>query len=221
MPVKINYQLEMEKVLRAEQGNLPRLLLHCCCAPCSSFVLESLASHFAITAHYYNPNIDTAQEYALRSAELQRFVKETVYENPVDVLCEAYDPASFYAAVKGLEAIPEGGARCYECYRLRLLRTAQIAHQGGYDYFTTTLSISPHKNAEWLNTLGQQAAEQFHVKWLPSDFKKKNGFKRSTILAAEHGLYRQDYCGCVFSKREAENRARQKAQAENTKRSTE
>lgn len=212
MPVKVNYQLEMEKVLRMEAGRTPRLLLHCCCAPCSSYVLEALAAHFSITAHYYNPNIDTAEEYALRADELARFVKETEYANPVDVLCENYDPASFYQAVKGLEKIPEGGARCYECYKLRLFRAAQVAHEGGYDYFTTTLSISPHKNAQWLNQLGQEAGEVFGVKWLPSDFKKKNGFKRSTVLAAEHGLYRQDYCGCVFSKHEAEERARKKAQ---------
>lgn len=212
MPVKVNYQLEMEKVLRMEEGRTPRLLLHCCCAPCSSYVLEALAAHFSITAHYYNPNIDTAEEYALRADELARFVKETEYANPVAVLCENYDPASFYQAVKGLEKIPEGGARCYECYKLRLFRAAQVAHEGGYDYFTTTLSISPHKNAQWLNQLGQEAGEAFGVKWLPSDFKKKNGFKRSTVLAAEHGLYRQDYCGCVFSKHEAEERARKKAQ---------
>ena len=203
----VNYQLELERGLRQNEGKTPRLLLHCCCAPCSSYVLEYLSSHFSITAHYYNPNIDTAKEYAHRARELARFVQEMPLPGAVDVLTEPYVPAEFYAAVKGLEEVPEGGERCYACYRLRLRRAAQAAAAGGYDYFTTTLSISPHKNAVWLNALGEAFASEYGVRWLPSDFKKKNGFKRSTELAAQYGLYRQDYCGCIFSKREAEARA--------------
>lgn len=210
----VNYQMELERVLRQNEGALPRLLLHCCCAPCSSYVLEYLAPHFSITAHYYNPNIDTAAEYAHRAGELERFVQEMPLAHPASVLIEPYAPAEFYDAVKGLEHISEGGQRCYSCYRLRLGRAAQAAAEGGYDYFTTTLSISPHKNAAWLNELGEAFAAQYGVRWLPSDFKKKNGFKRSTELAAQYGLYRQDYCGCVFSKREAEARAARKRVAD-------
>lgn len=207
----VNYQLELERELQKNEGKTPRLLLHCCCAPCSSYVLEYLSPHFSITAHYYNPNIDTPEEYAHRARELSRFVQEMPLPGAVDVLAEPYTPAEFYAAVKGLEDIPEGGRRCYECYRLRLRRAAQAAAADGYDYFTTTLSISPHKNAVWLGELGEAFAAEYGVRWLPSDFKKKNGFKRSTELAARYGLYRQDYCGCVFSRREAEARARAKA----------
>ena len=177
----VNYQLELERELQKNEGKTPRLLLHCCCAPCSSYVLEYLSPHFSITAHYYNPNIDTPEEYAHRARELSRFVQEMPLPGAVDVLAEPYTPAEFYAAVKGLEDIPEGGRRCYECYRLRLRRAAQAA------------------------------AADYGVRWLPSDFKKKNGFKRSTELAARYGLYRQDYCGCVFSRREAEARAARKS----------
>ena len=138
-------------------------------------------------------------------------MQEMPLPGAVDVLAEPYTPAEFYAAVKGLEDVPEGGRRCYECYRLRLRRAAQAAAAGGYDYFTTTLSISPHKNAVWLGELGEAFAAEYGVRWLPSDFKKKNGFKRSTELAARYGLYRQDYCGCVFSRREAEARAARKS----------
>ena len=207
----VNYQLELERELQKNEGKTPRLLLHCCCAPCSSYVLEYLSPHFSITAHYYNPNIDTPEEYAHRARELSRFVQEMPLPGAVDVLAEPYTPAEFYAAVKGLEDVPEGGRRCYECYRLRLRRAAQAAAAGGYDYFTTTLSISPHKNAVWLGELGEAFAAEYGVRWLPSAFKKKNGFKRSTELAARYGLYRQDYCGCVFSRREAEARAARKS----------
>ena len=188
----VNYQLELERELQKNEGKTPRLLLHCCCAPCSSYVLEYLSPHFSITAHYYNPNIDTPEEYAHRARELSRFVQEMPLPGAVDVLAEPYTPAEFY-------------------YRLRLRRAAQAAAAGGYDYFTTTLSISPHKNAVWLGELGEAFAAEYGVRWLPSDFKKKNGFKRSTELAARYGLYRQDYCGCVFSRREAEARAARKS----------
>lgn len=201
-----NYQLEMERVLRGEAGRTPRLLLHCCCAPCSSAVLESLAPHFAITAYYYNPNIDSAGEYAHRAGELQRLAREMPLANTVCVTVDPYTPAEFYDAVRGMESIPEGGERCRACFRLRLARAAQAAAAGKYDYFTTTLSISPHKNAAWLNEIGRECAQEYGVRWLPSDFKKKDGFKRSTVLSAQYGLYRQNYCGCVFSRREAEAR---------------
>ena len=169
----VNYQLELERELQKNEGKTPRLLLHCCCAPCSSYVLEYLSPHFSITAHYYNPNIDTPEEYAHRARELSRFVQEMPLPGAVDVLAEPYTPAEFYAAVKGLEDIPEGGRRCYECYRLRLRRAAQAAAADGYDYFTTTLSISPHKNAVWLGELGEAFAAEYGVRWLPWISKRK------------------------------------------------
>ena len=212
--MKQNYQKMLEETIEKNQREerVPSLLLHSCCAPCSSYVLEYLSPHFSITAHYYNPNIDTPEEYAHRARELSRFVQEMPLPGAVDVLAEPYTPAEFYAAVKGLEDIPEGGRRCYECYRLRLRRAAQAAAAGGYDYFTTTLSISPHKNAVWLGELGEAFAAEYGVRWLPSDFKKKNGYRRSCELSTEYHLYRQDFCGCPFSKAEAEERKR-RAQA--------
>ena len=198
----VNYQLELERELQKNEGKTPRLLLHCCCAPCSSYVLEYLSPHFSITAHYYNPNIDTPEEYAHRARELSRFVQEMPLPGAVDVLAEPYTPAEFYAAVKGLEDIPEGGRRCYECYRLRLRRAAQAAAADGYDYFTTTLTVGPKKDAYVLNPLGIKIGEEEGVAYLPSDFKKRGGFDRSTELSAQYGLYRQDYCGCVFSMKE-------------------
>ena len=203
-----NYQKQLDAVLQKTAGTSPRLLLHCCCAPCSSWVLEYLSPYFRITAHYYNPNIDTADEYVLRAGELRRFLQEMALPSPVDAQVEPYVPEDFYTAVRGLEDIPEGGARCRACYTLRLEQAARAAKAGGYDYFTTTLSISPHKNAAWLNEIGRAMGEKYGAAWLPSDFKKKNGFKRSTELAAQYGLYRQDYCGCVFSKREAAARTK-------------
>ena len=202
----VNYQLEMERVLKREAGKTPRLLLHCCCATCASFVLESLSPSFAITAYYYNPSIDTAAEHARRAGELERLAREMPLANAVRVTVEPYAPSEFYDTVRGLESIPEGGRRCLACYRLRLERAARAAAEGEYDYFTTTLSISPHKNAVWLNELGAELAVRYGVRWLPSDFKKRDGFKRSTVLSARYGLYRQDYCGCVFSQKEAEAR---------------
>lgn len=212
----VNYQLEMERVLAREAGRTPRLLLHCCCAPCASFVLERLSAAFAITAYFYNPNLDSAAEHDRRARELERLAREMPLENAVCVTTEPYAPAEFYDAVRGLESIPEGGRRCLACYRLRLARAARAAAEGGYDYFTTTLSISPHKNAVWLNELGAEFAARYGVRWLPSDFKKRDGFKRSVALSAQYGLYRQDYCGCVFSKREAAARGEKLAAAAGT-----
>ena len=197
MPNRINYQLEMEKVLRTLDGTRPKLLLHACCAPCSSATLERLAAHFDITILYYNPNIYPPEEYHRRETELERFVEEAGYHYPVVEL--PYDPQEFYTAVKGLESEPEKGARCTVCYRLRMRRAAQYAQEHGFAWFTTTLSISPHKDAKRINAIGQELEAEFGVKHLPSDFKKHNGYLRSLQLSEEYGLYRQDYCGCEFS----------------------
>lgn len=200
----VNYQLALDKILQALDGRTPRLLLHSCCAPCSSYVLEYLSQYFLITVDYYNPNIAPPHEYERRALEQANLIARTPYSHPVQYRESTYDPQVFYAAVKGLEDIPEGGARCFACYRLRLAHAAQAARNGGYDYFTTTLSISPHKNAAKLNEIGFALQEEYNVAYLPADFKKRGGFHRSTQLAAQYGLYRQDYCGCVFSKRARE-----------------
>ena len=200
MPNRINYQQQMEGVLRAldEAGQRPRLLLHACCAPCSSATLERLAAHFDLTILYYNPNIYPPEEYRRRETELERFVRDAGYRFPVVEL--PYDPPAFYAAVQGLEQEPEKGARCTVCYRLRLEQTARYAAQNGFAWFCTTLSISPLKDPVRINALGQELGAQYGVRFLPSEFRKKDGYKRSLQLSAEYGLYRQDYCGCVFSK---------------------
>ena len=185
-----------------EDGRTPRLLLHSCCAPCSSYVLEYLSEYFSITVFYYNPNIYPPEEFGKRVEEQERLIRELPAKHPVSFLEGPYEPERFYEMAKGLEQIPEGGERCFRCYRLRLLETAQMARAGGFDYFTTTLSISPLKNAQKLNEIGARLAEEYGVPYLFSDFKKRNGYKRSTELSAEYGLYRQDYCGCVYSLRE-------------------
>ena len=197
MPNRINYQLEMEKVLRTLDGTRPKLLLHACCAPCSSATLERLSAHFDLTILYYNPNIYPPEEYHRREAELERFVEQAGYHYPVVEL--PYDPQEFYSAVAGLENEPERGSRCTVCYRLRMRRAAQYAAEHGFDWFTTTLSISPHKDAARINAIGQELEAEFGVKHLPSDFKKHNGYLRSLQLSEQYGLYRQDYCGCEFS----------------------
>lgn len=204
----VNYQVmldkEIEKITKAEKR--PRLLLHACCAPCSSYVLEYLNRYFDITVLFYNPNISPAAEFQLRANELQRLIKEMPAENPVELAVGRYDPAEFAAISKGKEHLPEGGARCTDCFRLRLSESAKLAKKGKYDYFTTTLSISPLKDAKRLNEIGGELAAEFGVPYLFSDFKKREGYKRSIQLSAEYGLYRQDYCGCAYSKRDAENR---------------
>ena len=182
----------------------PTLLLHSCCAPCSSYVLEYLSRYFKITVFYYNPNIFPEEEYSRRVKEQQRLIGEMPLSNPVRFLEGRFDPAEFYTAVRGLEHLPEGGERCRACFRLRLNETARLASERGFDYFTTTLTISPLKNAAALNEIGEALADEYRVRWLPSDFKKKNGYKRSVELSAKYGLYRQDYCGCVFSRKERE-----------------
>ena len=201
---KRNYRIEQEKIIKAFEGNPPRLLLHSCCAPCSSAVLEYLSEHMAITVFYFNPNIFPEEEFLHRIKEQKRLISELPCKNPVGFIEHGWQEERFYAAVKGLENIPEGGDRCFACYRLRLEETAKLAAENGFDYFTTTLSISPYKNADKLNEIGEGLAEKYGVKHLPSDFKKKNGYKRSIELSEEYGVYRQDYCGCVFSKKERE-----------------
>ena len=200
---KRNYQRELD-VLINRLENKPKLLLHSCCAPCSSYVLEYLSKHFDITVLYYNPNIYPEKEYFFRENEQERFINQ-VFSNDVKFKKEEYNPDEFYTAVKGLEGIKEGGERCFKCYHLRLEKTAQIAKENNFDYFTTTLSISPYKNAEKLNEIGEILSEKYGVEYLVSDFKKKNGYKRSTELSREYNIYRQDYCGCVFSKNERES----------------
>ncbi len=210
---KINYQKKLEETLHTLEGqvNRPRLLLHACCAPCSSYVLEYLSSYFQITVFFYNPNISPETEYRCRAQELARLIEKQPHALPVFLLEGTYDPERFFAMAKGLEALPEGGERCFRCYRLRLEETAKMAKEGGFDFFTTTLSISPHKNAQVLNEIGAELASQYGVPYLFSDFKKKNGYRRSCTLSAEYGLYRQNYCGCVYSKLEAQKRDAQKS----------
>lgn len=205
--MKINYQIEMERELKRieAQGVRPRLLLHSCCAPCSSYVLELLNRHFDITVFYYNPNIAPEKEFRYRAEEQRRLIEQLPHEGEMTLKVGDYDADIFEALAKGLEEVPEGGERCTRCFRLRLGKTAQMAREGGYDYFTTTLSISPLKDAQRLNTIGGELAQQYGVPYLFSDFKKKNGYRRSCELSQIYGLYRQDYCGCVYSKQEREN----------------
>ncbi len=205
--MKINYQLETEKVIEkhAAAGEVPTLLLHSCCAPCSSYVLEYLSRYFRITVLYYNPNIYPDEEYFKRAGEQHRFAENFPSKNPISFLECEFDKASFYEMTRGMENIPEGGERCFACYRLRLSKTARLASEKGFDYFATTLSISPLKNAEKLNEIGLELEKEYGISYLLSDFKKKNGYKRSVELSREYGIYRQDYCGCVFSYRERHN----------------
>ena len=203
-----NYQRELETVIKENESKsrVPRLLLHSCCAPCSSYVLEYLSDYFEITVFYYNPNISPAEEYEKRAAEQKHLIQELPAKHPIHLVVGAYEPERFYAVSRGLEMVPEGGERCFQCFRLRLEEAAKMAAEGGFDYFATTLTISPLKNAQKLNEIGEELSEIYKVEHLPSDFKKKNGYKRSVELSAQYGLYRQNYCGCVFSKREAEER---------------
>ena len=222
---QINYQKELDRLLdqltisgrdispKETAAGPPRLFLHACCAPCSSYVLEYLSDYFLITVFYYNPNIEPETEYRKRTQELIRLVGEMKTKYPVEFREGEYDPDTFHQAVKGLEQLPEGGKRCHICYELRMREAARLAAEGGYDYFTTTLSISPLKNAEKINEIGEKLSGQYGVRHLPSDFKKKNGYRRSIELSAMYGLYRQDYCGCVYSKAERE-RKKEKNQKE-------
>lgn len=207
-----NYQKELDKIIDGigVAGGAPTLFLHSCCAPCSSYVLAYLRRYFRITVFYYNPNITEDAEYCKRVAEQKRLI--AAYNEasdagyPIEVREGDYEPARFFETAKGLERCPEGGERCFACYELRLRETAKQAQAGRYDYFTTTLSISPLKNAAKLNEIGERLAAVYGVAWLPSDFKKKDGYKRSIELSREYDLYRQDYCGCVYSRMERERR---------------
>jgi len=202
MPQTVNYQRLLDDIIRRleKSGEVPTLLLHCCCAPCSSYVLEYLSNYFRITTFYYNPNIFPQEEYAHRVAELKRFVSEFPTKYPVNFVEGAYEPKRFYETIKGLEREREGGARCRKCFELRLGEAAKIARELGCDYFTTTLSISPMKDATLLNQIGEAMGEKYGVRHLPSNFKRKGGFLRSTELSREYGLYRQNFCGCVYSR---------------------
>ena len=213
MLTKINYQKELDKLIDhlQKEEKVPTLLLHSCCAPCSSYVLEYLSSYFKITVLYYNPNIYPESEYSKRIIEQQTLIGEMDTKYPVQFIAGGYDKEKFYEMAKGLEKVKKGGVRCFKCYELRLRETAEIAKEGGYDYFTTTLSISPLKNAAKLNEIGLKLAEEYGVSYLTSDFKKKNGYKRSVELSAQYGLYRQDYCGCEFSMRQRLEEQRAKA----------
>ena len=197
-----NYQKELEQIIKSEEasGEFPKLLLHACCAPCSSWCLEYLNPYFDITVFYYNPNIDREEEYRKRVLEEQRLIRAMPFLRPVRFLEGTYEPEEFHRLTKGHEADPEGGDRCGICFRQRLEKTAETAAELGFDYFTTTLTISPLKDAARLNAIGEAAGSAFGIAFLPSDFKKKNGYLRSTQLSAEYGLYRQNYCGCSFSK---------------------
>lgn len=202
MDIQRNYQKEMDKLLTEliANGTTPSLLLHSCCAPCSSYVLEYLAKFFHITIYYYNPNISFEEEYHRRIEEQQRLIHELPVENPIHFRQGLYDTERFYDLAKGLETSPEGGERCFKCYELRLEETAKLAKEEGFDFFTTTLSISPHKNAAKLNEIGERLSAKYDTPYLAADFKKKNGYKRSIELSREYQLYRQDYCGCIYSK---------------------
>ena len=212
---KKNYQKELDKKIEliVSEKKVPRLFLHSCCAPCSSYVLEYLSEYFEITVFYYNPNIFPESEFEKRIHEQEKLIRELPAKHTIHFQAGNYDSEKFYEMAKGLEMIPEGGERCFKCYELRLREAAKLAKEGDYDYFTTTLSISPLKNAGKINEIGQELAQIYKVEHLPSDFKKKNGYKRSIELSHEYGLYRQNYCGCVFSKRESMEREKQKQQS--------
>lgn len=201
--MKINYQKELEKSLALieQSGQKPKLLLHCCCAPCASYVLEYLSKYFSIIAWYYNPNISPKKEYDHRASELSRLVSDMNLSEDVSVVIAPYDHVIFDETISGLENEPEGGARCVKCFDLRLEKAAKEAKLLNCDYFATTLTISPLKNAELINSIGVQHQDKCGLKYLPSDFKKSNGYKRSLELSEKHGLYRQNYCGCVYSVR--------------------
>ena len=216
MEQKKNYQRLLEAKIEQLQkdGKVPSLFLHSCCAPCSSYVLEYLSQYFQITVFYYNPNIYPDEEYDKRVQEQEQFIARLLAKNPISFVEGNFDKERFYEMAKGLEKVPEGGERCFRCYELRLREAAIKAREGGFDYFTTTLSISPMKNAQKLNEIGLKLQEEYGVTYLCSDFKKKNGYKRSVELSAEYGMYRQDYCGCVYSKQERMEQIAKKAQIE-------
>lgn len=195
----MNYQKKLDEIIeKLEYQNIkPTLLLHACCAPCSSYVIEYLNKYFDITIYYYNPNIYPQNEYTRRMNELKKFLKETKYN--IKLIEETYIPDEYYKSIKGYEKLGERSERCYKCYELRMRKSCTYAKKNNFDYFTTTLSISPYKNSTWINEIGEKLSDEYNIKYLYSDFKKKNGYKRSLELSKEYNLYRQDYCGCVYS----------------------
>jgi len=196
----MNYDLEMLKQMEnIKEGT--KLLLHACCAPCSSAVLERLGNFFEITIFYYNPNITEEDEYKKRIEEIKKIINEIPTKYKINLIEGRYNPNEFFEIAKNLENEPERGPRCYKCYKLRLTESAKIAQEYNHDYFTTTLSISPHKNTNWINEIGENLNNEYNSTYLYSDFKKKNGYKRSIELSKEYNLYRQDYCGCIYSKK--------------------
>ena len=205
MTNNINYQKQLDKIIQGLGDVAPSLLLHTCCAPCSSYCIEYLSNYFNITVLYYNPNIYPESEYIHRKAEQIRLISEMKTKYPVKFIDCDFESEKFYETAKGLENCREGGERCFKCYRLRLTKAANVASQNGFEFFTTSLTISPLKNAAKINEIGEELANKYKVKFLPSDFKKKEGFKRSIELSKEYNLYRQNYCGCVYSRRRLEN----------------
>ena len=205
----MNFQKELEKTISETVKNkdIPTLLIHSCCAPCSSYPLEYLSEFFKITVLYYNPNIFPKEEYIYRINEQKRLIASMTFTNPVNFISTEYTPDDFHKEIKGLEKEPEGGRRCEVCFRIRLEKTARLAKEMSFDYYVTTLSISPLKNSKLLNKIGLELEEKYGVKYLLSDFKKKNGYKRSVELSKLYELYRQDYCGCVYSKIEREEKS--------------
>ena len=200
----MNYYKEFEKILDniKNSNKIPKLLLHACCGPCSSYCLELLSNYFDITILYYNPNIYPETEYLRRKNELKEFIKKIPHKNKIELMEERYIPNEYYESVKGLENLGERSERCYNCYQLRMEECAIIASNNNYDYFTTTLSISPYKDANWINEIGEHLQNKYSTKYLYADFKKKNGYKRSIELSKIYNMYRQDYCGCIYSKLE-------------------
>lgn len=205
----MNYNKLMEEEI-SKLDYVPRILLHSCCAPCSSHVIDTLSPYFDITILYYNPNIEPYEEYLKRKEEEIRFIKEYNNVNKLDIIDVDYDNDKFHAMARGLEEIPEGGARCVKCYYLRMEKTAEIASRDKYDYFATTLTVSPLKSSQKLNEIGEILSKKYDIKYLYSDFKKKNGYLHSIELAKEYNLYRQDYCGCIYSKAERERIKKEK-----------
>lgn len=204
-----NYQKQLEKTIEYHQtrSENPQLLLHSCCAPCSSYVLEYLSDYFFITVFYYNPNIYPDEEYWKRVREQQEFIGKFPAKHPISFMEGKFEKDRFYELARGLEHVPEGGERCHKCYELRIREAATLAKELEMDYFTTTLSISPLKNAAKLNEIGKKLEKEYGISYLYSDFKKKNGYQRSVELSRAYDMYRQDYCGCVYSKQERENRS--------------
>lgn len=202
----MNYNKLMEEEIErnTKQNIIPSILLHSCCAPCSSHVIATLTPYFNITILYYNPNIEPYDEYLKRKEEEIRFIKEYPNQNKLEIIDCDYDNDKFHEISTGLEEVPEGGARCIKCYYLRMEKTAQLARENNYDYFATTLTVSPLKNSSKLNEIGESLSKKYNIKYLYSDFKKKNGYLHSIELAKQYNLYRQDYCGCIYSKAERE-----------------